>query len=374
MAKVVHLTSVHKPLDVRIFRKECRTLADVGHEVTLIAPSSGNEKRDGVQIIGVDQPENRWERVCITGRKVVRRAGGIDADVYHLHDPELLPWSWLFLEGGEAPVIYDMHEDFVAQLKTKDWIPSSIRPLLSGIIRIGLRVFLHDRSVIFAESSYKSRYDWLRRTTTVQNMPIVSELTDIGKPKYSKPTLGYIGSVRPDRGSRVMLHALRILQKEGYEVGFECVGPAAPEHREELIDMQSRSGIRNVRMPGYLPPEQGWNRMARCHVGIAMLEKTPNFVGSYPTKLFEYMALGLPVVTSDIPIYRDVVENSGCGLVADPESPEDVADKVATLISDPERARYMGGKGRRAVQDNFNWKKEGEKLVQFYDTIIATRE
>lgn len=373
MAKIVHLTSVHVPTDTRIFRKECRTLSEAGHEVILIAPSSADEKKDGVQIISVDHPKGRWERVWNTTRKVVQQAARIDADVYHLHDPELLPWGWAFLDA-KAPVIYDMHEDFVAQLKTKDWIPRSLRPPLKEIAKMGLRVFLQNRPVIFAESSYKSRYDWVRRTTTVQNMPIVSELIDIKEPKFSKPTIGYIGTVRPDRGSRVTLRALSILQEDGYEVAFECIGPAAPDHKQELDELQSRFGIRDVRMPGYLPPEQGWSRIARCHVGIAMLKKTPNFVGSYPTKLFEYMALGLPVITSEIPKYQDVVEDSGCGLVADPESPQDVAEKIVTLINNPERASYMGEEGRRGVQENFNWKKEGEKLVNFYDTIIATRE
>jgi glycosyltransferase involved in cell wall biosynthesis len=373
MAKIVHLTSVHVPTDTRIFRKECRTLSEAGHEVFLIAPSSADEKKDGVQIISVAHPKSRWERVWNTTRKVVQQAARIDADVYHLHDPELLPWGWAFLDA-KAPVIYDMHEDFVAQLKTKDWIPGSIRPPLSKIAELGLRVLLQDRAVIFAESSYQDRYSWIRRTATIQNMPIVSELIDINAPKFSAPTLGYIGTVRPDRGSKTMFRALGILQQEGYNAALECVGPAASGHKEELSELQSNLGLQDVRMPGYLPPDQGWKRMARCHVGIAMLKKTPNFVGSYPTKLFEYMALGLPVITSDIPMYQDVVEDSGCGLAADPESPRDVAEKIATLISDPERARRMGEEGRKAVQENFNWGKEGRKLIEFYDTIISLRE
>jgi glycosyltransferase involved in cell wall biosynthesis len=296
----------------------------------------------------------------------------MDADVYHLHDPELLPWSWALLKG-RAPIIYDMHEDLVAQLRTKDWLPSSFRPLFSRVAEVGLRVLLRGHPVIFAEQSYRERYNWLRQTATVQNMPVVSELIDIDEPKFSTPALGYIGGVRPDRGSNVTLRAIAILQREGYDVAWECVGPVASDHKKSLDALQERLGVRNIRMPGYLPPEQGWRRMARCYAGIAMLEKTPNFVGSYPTKLFEYMALGLPVVTSDIPMYRRVVEQAECGFVADPTNPQTIAEVIASLLDDPDQAQEMGERGREAVRESYNWEQEGRKLLGFYDTIVASR-
>jgi glycosyltransferase involved in cell wall biosynthesis len=373
MATIVHLTSVHEPSDTRIFRKECQTLARAGHDVTLVAPASKNEEKDGVRIVAVDRPANRWTRVLNTTREVVSRGRSIDADVYHLHDPELLPWSWVMLDG-RTPIIYDMHEDFAAQLKTKDWVPELLRPFLSWMAEVGLRVFLQNRPVVFAEASYAERYDWLRRTATVQNMPIVSDLVGIDEPKFSTPTIGYIGGVRADRGSTVTLRALKILQDHGYDVAWECVGPAAPDHEKSLVELQERLGTQNVRMHGYLPPERGWRRMARCHVGIAMLDKTPNFVGSYPTKLFEYMALGLPVVTSDIPLYRNIVKNAQCGFVADPKSPKEIAEAVATLIDIPDRARQMGKRGQLTVQESYNWEQAGWTLVEFYDRIIASRE
>ncbi|MCS3935206.1 glycosyltransferase involved in cell wall biosynthesis [Salinibacter ruber] len=373
MATIVHLTSVHRPSDTRVFRKECRTLARAGHDVTLVVPAPESRQKEGVQILAVDQPTNRWMRVWRTAREVIRKGRKLEADVYHLHDPELLPWSWALLDS-QSPRIYDMHEDFVAQLQTKDWVTKPLRPLLSRVAEIGLPVFLRNRPVIFAEASYAERYDWLRCTATVQNMPIVSDLVDIDETKFSTPTIGYIGDIRSDRGSKVTLRALGILQSQGYDVAWECVGPATADHEQVLATMKDRLGVQRVQMPGYLPPEQGWRRMARCHIGIAMLEKTPNFVGSYPTKLFEYMALGLPVVTSDIPMYRNVVEKAQCGLVADPKNPKDVAEAVAVLIDNPNRAHRMGKRGQLAVQESYNWEQEGRTLIEFYDTVIGASE
>ena len=368
MATIVHLTSVHRPTDTRVFRKECRTLAKAGHNVYLIAPTPHDDVVDEVHILAVDLPDGRWERFTSTARAVIRRAKQLNADAYHIHDPELLPWCATRLSS--TPWVYDMHEDIVKQIYTKDWIPEVVRPVISTLANVVLRVLLKHRPVIFAEASYSKTYDWLHRTVTVQNMPVVGELMEIDEPRFDTPMLGYIGGVRNDRGSIVTLKALQRLQERGYNVGWQCIGPMTDEHRAELEALQSRLGVDNVQFWGYLPPESGWPQMSRCHIGVALLEKTPNFVGSYPTKLFEYMALGLPVLTSDIPMYERVVKDAGCGLVVDPTNVDAVAEALSYLLDHPEEASRMGGRGRRAVQTRYNWKHEADQLLTFYDSTI----
>lgn len=345
-------------------------MARAGHDVYLIAPTGQDKMKDGVQILAVDPPRNRWVRFTSTSTSVTRRARQIPADAYHVHDPELLPWCAVQLR--DAPVVYDMHEDIVAQIHTKDWVPDAVRSALSTIVGMSLRVFLKDRPVIFAEASYAETYDWLDHTVTVQNMPVVSELTDIDEPEFDTPMLGYIGGVRKDRGSVVTLEALHHLQKRGYKIGWQCIGPATESHQAELDRIQADRNIGGIDFLGYLPPEEGWSHMSRCHIGIAMLEKTPNFVGSYPTKLFEYMALGLPVLTSDIPMYRRVVEQADCGLVADPLNPEAVAEAIAYMLDHPNEAQAMGERGRQAVQERYSWEREADRLLEFYtDTVLS---
>jgi len=369
MATIAHLTSVHRPTDTRVFRKECRTLARAGHNVYLIAPASRDAVVDGVQLLAVEPPEGRWERFTSTAGAVIRRAKQLDADAFHVHDPELLPWVAARLR--DTPWVYDMHEDLVGQIYTKDWIPERFRPVVSWLADVILRIVLRNRPVIFAEASYADTYDWLDRTVTVQNMPVVSELIDIEQPSFETPMLGYIGGVRKDRGSVVTLKAVHRLQQRGYNVGWQCVGPITDEHTAELEALRQKKGIEDVHFLGYLPPEEGWPHISWCHIGIAMLEKTPNFVGSYPTKLFEYMALGLPVVTSDIPMYERIVDQAECGVVADPSKPESVAEAIAYLLDHPEEARKMGERGRAAVQAHYSWEREAEHLLAFYqDTVL----
>ena len=370
MATIAHLTSVHRPTDTRIFRKECRTLVKAGHDVYLVAPATHDDIVDGVRILAVDPPVGRWERFTSTANAVMRRAKPLGADAYHIHDPELLPWCAVRLR--DTPWVYDMHEDLVGQIHTKDWIPEPLRLVVSALANVVLRMLLKGRPVIFAEASYAETYDWLNQTVTVQNMPVVDELIDIDKPRLNTPTLGYIGGVRRDRGSIVTLKALHQVQQRGYDVGWHCIGPMTDNHKAELTSLQAELSVDNVHFTGYLPPEEGWPQIARCHIGVALLEKTPNFVGSYPTKLFEYMALGLPVITSDIPIYQRVVDDAGCGLVVDPKRSDAVADAIAYLLDHPEEARQMGERGRQIVQTRYNWKQESDRLLAFYNnTVLA---
>lgn len=121
---VAHLTSVHPREDVRIFHKECRTLAKAGYDVSLVvADGKGDETREGVSIIDVGRTEGgRWSRMTATRGRVLHQALELDADIYHFHDPELLP-AGLTLRSKGKRVIYDAHETFPATLKTKPYIP-----------------------------------------------------------------------------------------------------------------------------------------------------------------------------------------------------------------------------------------------------------
>ena len=130
-------------------------------------------------------------------------------------------------------------------------------------------------------------------------------------------------------------------------------------------------GLQHVNLHGYLPGREGWNKINACHVGVAVLQPEPNYIDSYPTKLFEYMAMGMPVVVSDFELYRRVVEESQCGFCVDPTSPKEIADALEALIRDPEHAKRMGEAGQEAVRKRYTWNHEMEKLVCFYEQVMA---
>ncbi|MGE5553673.1 MAG: glycosyltransferase family 4 protein [Betaproteobacteria bacterium] len=367
------LTSVHLPFDIRIFYKECKTLTLAGYKVVLVAPHDRDEVVDGVRVRAVPKPRSRRERMMRTVWQVYRAAILENAQLYHVHDPELIPVGVLLRLHGKR-VVYDMHENVPKAILSKGWIRPWVRPILSGIVKAVERVLLNGMPVIYAEKSYAKDYPWVKPAVTVQNMPLLSSIFAIEESKYPIPTVGYLGGVTPERGSLVYLEALRILKERGHTVGWECIGPVSEEHRAELIHLCSRYGLEHVYLRGYMLPDQGWRHVARCKIGLAVLKAIPNYIGSYPTKMFEYMALGLPVIVSDFPLYRDIVEKEQCGICVDPESPVAVADAIQRILTHPDMARVMGERGREAVRERYNWDAEAKKLLDFYDRLLVSNE
>jgi glycosyltransferase involved in cell wall biosynthesis len=106
-------------------------------------------------------------------------------------------------------------------------------------------------------------------------------------------------------------------------------------------------------------------------MGIVCFLPEPNNINFGPTKLFEYMVCGLPVVASHFPEWRSVVEGSGCGVCVDPTDPEDIARGIQTLGRDRDRLRAMGLRGRAAVLDRYNWESESRRLLAAYSALLS---
>ncbi len=378
MAKIVHITTVHPALDIRIFQKQCRSLAKTGHDVTIIAPRDTQriERIEGVTIHALPKPRNRRQRMLRTTRLALRAALAMDADLYHLHDPELLPIARRLRRRGHKkirPVVFDMHENLPKDLLTKTWLPAPLRRPASHAASLAQRVLLPRLAVVLAEESYAADYPWLGDPTVVRNMPLVDELLSISDSQSESPTptLGYMGSISPERGSTITLQALGILRAQGLRCGLELIGPLANHsHAVELCEQAERLGLDRVNITGWLPAQEAWRQIAGCRVGLALLQNRPNFVRSFPTKMFEYMAMGLPVLVSDFPLYRQVVESTGCGLCVDPGSPRAIAAALGRLLENPQEAQAMGRRGRRAVVGRYRWDEEAKKLLALYDRLL----
>lgn len=396
MAKIVHITTVHPELDIRIFQKQCRTLARAGHEVALIAPRDGAERAgkceriEGVDIYALPKAKSRLRRMFCTTRLAVREALRLEADLYHLHDPELLPFARRLRRGGRAAVVYDMHENLPKDLLHKPWLPRLFRRPAAIVASLAERVILVRLSVVLAEDSYAADRKWLRDFTIVRNMPLVEELlaaaaeaekiaaADEMPQLPSPPAVGYMGSISPARGSLVMLAALGILREQGIRCALELVGPMyddrakKPLHARELEQKAASLGLDAgvVRRSGWLPAQDAWRRIAPCRVGLAVLQDRPNFRDSLPTKILEYMALGLPVVVSDFPLYRQIVESAGCGLCVDAADPQAIAAALARLLTNPAEAAALGRRGREAVLARYRWDVESRKLLTLYERLL----
>jgi glycosyltransferase involved in cell wall biosynthesis len=368
--KIVHLTSVHTVVDPRIVRKECATLARAGYEVTLVAAHDGPVPPAPIRIVTVPRPRGRAMRMTWTSFRIFLAALRQRADLYHLHDPELLPWGQLLRLTGK-PVVFDMHENHAVDTPAVEWSNPGLGRLVAWLFKRLQPALLSGMAVVFAEDSYKSHYPGTRRHVAVRNLPLLDELLSIREPKNAVFTVAYMGAVSRDRGSLNTLRAIGTLKDRGHVVAFECIGPVDDHSRAEFLALAGELGLARFALPGFVEPGEGWRRVARCHVGLAVLRARPNYVESYPTKLFEYMALGLPVIVSDFPLYRSVLPDPPAGFCVDPDDPAALADAIEKIIRDPRLAQALGASGRSAVKERFNWTAEGEQLIRLYRELLS---
>jgi glycosyltransferase involved in cell wall biosynthesis len=228
-------------------------------------------------------------------------------------------------------------------------------------------------AVIFAEKSYVACFPSLERTEVVQNFPQVANLRRLrGQPKFRQFTVGYIGAISLTRGFGETLEVLSSLDKQGLSIAFECIGPLRPEAATYFEHWKTRNLDTSMRvnLRGFMPAEEGLKTIARCQVGLALLQPSPNYLGSYPTKIFEYMALGIPFITSNFPLYQEIVETYQCGICVDPLDKLQVANAIQKLASDNNLLEEMGRKGIEAAESTFSWDREESKLLEFYRNVL----
>lgn len=369
--KVCHLTSVHPSRDTRIFYKECRGLAKAGYDVTLIAVHHKKETEvvDGVKIIPFPLVKNRFLRILFSPLRMFFMARKQKAGIYHFHDPELIV-AGLLLKFTGAKVIFDIHENIVKQIKVNRFLlfPRLLSRLFVPFNYISARCF----HLVLAENSYEEIYKkYTHRYKIILNMPDVAFF----QPYYlsdrsANRDIFYIGRVAKIRGAEVTLKALHLLKKKNIVVNIHFVGDIAPVLKKELESLDYFNEIKeNVIFYGRKNLEAGYEISGQCLVGVSVLSPVENYLYSYSTKIFEYMAVAMPVITSNFPLYKDIVERYECGFCIDPGDPGALAEAVEYLLNHPDQAREMGAKGRQAALKYFDWQIQERKLLELYQSI-----
>jgi glycosyltransferase involved in cell wall biosynthesis len=365
--KIVHCATTHRTTDPRIFQKECRTLAEAGYEVVYVVPHDRDEVVEGIQIRAVPRPETGRQRLTETTRAVYDRAleEGPEATI-HLHDSDLLLMGFR-LKGAGRRVVYDAHEDTPRQMRYQHWIPRWLRPaagLVAGALETaGGRMF---DGVIAAVPEIARRFPE-GKTAIVRNYPILEELTaEDALPYTERPPLAcYVGSITRVRGVSEMVSAVQSLP-EGLGAELLLGGPFYPAGLREEVGEPER-----VHVTGYLSRPEVAHWLGRSRVGLVVLHPVGQYLESYPTKLFEYMAAGLPVIASDFPVWKAIVDEAGCGLTVDPYDVGALAEALEWMLTHPSEAEAMGERGRAAVRERYSWAGEGEALVSFYHRLIG---
>ena len=371
--RVVHLTSVHRWNDVRIMGKMCRSLARAGHEVHLVAPredAPSVEQRDGVWVHAVLYPRHRRQRLSRTVPQVWRSAKAIPADLYHFHDPELIPVA-LGLKLLGRRVIYDVHEDVPKDVLDKDWIPRWLRKPVAGGAAAAERVASRCLDGLVAATPSIGRRFPADKTEVVQNFPMLEELVEGDATPFSEraPLVAYVGGMTPIRGVAEVVSAMAALPAS-LGARLALAGEFSPAGFE--ADVRARDVRRCVDFLGWQSRQQVAQLFAQACLGVVTFLPVANHLEAQPNKLFEYMSAGLPVIASDFPLWRRIVEPLGCGRLVDPANPAAIAEAICWLLDHRSEAQEMGRRGQQAVRQRFNWDTEAQTLLRFYARLLHT--
>lgn len=367
--RVCHLSSVHVALDTRIFYRFCQSLS-ARYDVTLIAVHPREEVISGIRIIPFRRFRNKLLRVCFTWLLMWWKAVRVQAPIYQIHDPELIPCGLLLRLMGKK-VIFDIHENVAEDIFDKPWI--SNKRLLFAFFRFFERLAVRHFYLFLAEKSYEPRYKAMgARYSLVLNYCDGRFFKPFSEPvnRHSN-RLFYIGILLESRGLQQMAEAIYLLKKQGRTVYFDVVGELYQSLYVKLAALPCWPEVKDqFCFHGRLPLEQGYEISRHAAVGICIIQPMSNSVGSYPTKMFEYMAIGLPQVTSHFPLYRSVVEQHQCGICADPSDPAAIAAAVARLLDDQALAAEMRANGL-AHAGEYTWDSQLPVVMDVYADLLS---
>jgi glycosyltransferase involved in cell wall biosynthesis len=371
MARIVHLTSVHSAFDTRIFYRECQSLANKGHEVVLIAPHDRDENVEGILISAIPRSRSRWERTSSSIWRIYRRAIRYNADLYHFHDPELIPIGLLLRAHGKN-VICDIHEDLPRTIADKQYLPAWLRPSVAWLSEMFEDATCkYFSALITATEEIAERYRRAHpNTNLVMTFPSPTELaSSVGIPwGMRNMAVAYVGGLAAERGIIEIITAMSLVPAH-LEAQLLLAGTFIPEElRRSVCELP---GWSRTKYEGFLKRSCIAKLLSRVRVGLVVLHPAPNFLRSMPIKLFEYMAAGIPVIASDFPIWREIVCGAGCGLLVNPCDPQEIASAITFLLSNPDRAEQMGKCGRKAVERRYNWESQEAELFRVYGELLG---
>lgn len=364
MPRVCHISPVHALVDNRIFHKQCRSLCDAGYEVYWVVQHERDSVIDGIHVVSLQSSTSRIRRWLLSGWEAFRKALSTKSDVYHFHDPEFIPMA-LLLRGLGHRVVYDIHEDYVSSISQKSYIPGPLRYVVSRLAGLTERLLSSSFQRVIAERYYEDRFP---TAIKVLNYPRLTQ--DGPRCKRSDQKLLYTGKVHLYRG------ALEHAKIPGLVAGttVDYIGRCAPDLHAQIVaaNREHADQLQFTGIAEFVP----FSEIAKQYqqgawlAGLAIFPPNEHLDKKELTKFFEYMQYGLPIIASNFPTWRRLVEDNGCGICVDPTSDSEIASAVTRLRDDPALWQSMSDNGFRVVREKFAWDSQEVSLLQMYEAIL----
>lgn len=360
---VVFVSSAHPWTDNRIHYREAATLAKAGYKVTLVAVDTKSTAlpAPGVTVLRIKQ-RSRFTRFTVGALDAIRRALKTDASIFHLHDPELIP-AIPFLRLAGKTVIYDAHEDLPSQIKDKHYIPSRLLGLAVAAAGVLVRVSSMANRIVAATEKIAEGYSH-KHVSVIRNFPPLRITDGEAKPVADRqPGAVYVGALSDLRGVPQMIRAAESFPSDW---PLTIAGQSSTPYRNSLANLPGWSRVLDH---GVVSPDKARDLMLSARVGLVLFQQSSAHVDSLPTKMFEYMSAGIPIIASNFPLWHGIIEKYDCGTTVDETDPGAISAAVKYYADNPDVLARHGQNARLAAETTINWASQGEVLTRLYDSI-----
>ncbi len=378
MTKICHITTAHNVWDTRIFRRECVSLAKAGYHVTLVAVHDKEEIVDGVHVVPLPRPRSKIQRRLGLTKHAVDVARTLNSDLYHFHDPELIPSMRQLSRKSSRPIVWDAHEVYTESIYNFNQF--KLRP------------------ISYLASKY---FDWLELAASVKDFAGVVTVTDRMAERYTSrgidtcvlgnfpdiSAIPYPPKVKRAARFRVISTGVHYIERGV----FELVDAFIAAHREvpceiafwgtfdppglahELQERLRAGGVptQDIIVNGPFP----WSTLMgelipTGWVGAVLFRSTdPNLTSSHPNRFFECWANHVPVIVSAHSVVGKIAIEEGGGMAVEQTTPQAIGNAIIELARNPALVDSMGEAGRKAVEKKYNWNNAFQGLLSFYERI-----
>ena len=367
--------------DSRVER-ESRSLASHGYAVTVVADASPGvpaiEERLGVRVIRVKRPrlKVRGARLFAYQRRLESVLERTLPDILHAHDSDALEPVARAARRLAIPFVLDAHELWLGRMpRGRGAVYRALFRAYYAIIerRYVSRAAAHITVSPVIANYLEARYH-VPKVALVSNYPEIVEdeapvdlrsLPGAERVPVGVPLVLHLGSAMAGRGVEQLIGAMTMVPSA--HLILLGAGPAGAA----LMELARAEGIVDrvhVLLP--VPTDKVVAAASTATIGVApIIPDTPNNAASMPNKLFQYLAAGLPVVVSDLPQLRQVVEESGAGIAVDTRDPVALADGIGMLLGDRERLKELGRRAREAAEQRYNWAVAESVLLDVYSGV-----
>ncbi len=371
--KVCILTTVHHYNDNRVYYKEVLSLVSLGYDVTYIAPNINGSVSPDIHAVEIKKSKNTFKRIMsfVHAFNVARKQ---NCEIVHFQDAELIPTGLLLKLFTKKKVIYDVHEDYVAQMLTKFYIRPVFRKILSKCMKV-MEVLAGKcfDAIIVADSSVYTHFPE-EKTTILYNYPSVRLLEEVDK-KVGEVKKEYDiifpGSMAKFT-AQLFLDVMKLAKERGRDI--KCI-LISPFHfvggKEWVIETAKKYGVLdNLTLMDRIPPYDVPKYLKATRIGLIPLPDTPKMRANIPTKMFEYMYCQLPVLTSDLPPCGFYMKQHDFGYLIKADDYVRYTDIILELLNNEDKIKQLGEEGKRLVKTEYNWEEEEQKLKQVYEKLL----